>query len=73
MKKGDIVLMTTVGRSPMGGKKLAEVLQVNPGKLVDLTGVCVYVFAWKQTIHTFAMHITEISDGEMAIHRLGER
>jgi len=51
VKKGDIVLITTAGGSPMGGKKLAEVLEVYPmgsGELVNITGLRVYVFTWKK-------------------------
>ena len=74
VKKGDIVLITTAGGSPMGGKKLAEILEVYSDKPAKFPVIKVYVFAWKQEVSTLAMHITEISDGELAIHRLkGER
>ncbi len=43
----------------MGGKKLAEISDVYPvgdGELARITGVRVYVFAWKKEVSTLAIH-----------------
>ncbi len=75
LKKGDIVLVETAS-----GLRLSEIRDIfligDDGRrdysVGDLTAITVHIFQSKSDLTTLLRHITEISDGEIAIRVLGE-